>query len=691
MKRVTIVVPVYGDWTTLELCIESLKQYVTDENKILLVNDMGPEWESLECNILRAIDGFPLFQYERNSENIGFVKTCNRAVLELDQSDNDILLLNSDTKVTEGFLQEMQRVLYLSEKHGIVCPRSNSATLLTVPIHQNTQDKLSPEESYRVYKKVKDLLPEFQIIPTGVGFAMLIKREIIKEVSLFDEVYGKGYNEENDFCMRANQYGYSIVMANRAYIYHYEGKSFGETKNVLEEKNHRILLERYPYYNVIVDHYFSDEMDPVDYFADQIACEEKKRFLISLYEFPPAYNGSTEYGCMFLKEFHDMYRDKYDIHVLISREADAFFHISEQYTDISIWHPDNIVSQTFYLGMSVTQVFHMEHLILLSQTCLKFMFNMQDVISLRCRQFFGEYLDREEIFRKGIQFCDAIYYISDFTKRDTELYYEEEFKSRDITTTVILDGTDTSVRETYSEEYKLPFEQYFFVFGNKFKHKGLDITLKELRNTKYNLIYLGADEEGYSSENIYGYPSGNLPEEFIDYLLDHSTGILFPSFYEGFGLPVLKAIKFDKKIIVRDTEVNRELVSHFDTYADNMLFFRDFSEVQNCLERIMEDPKVVYKNGIKKNRSWRDTTIEIEKLVTKVMCQELDVKRLRDRCEFFNYMVAIGNMYDRRYQAQIASLYGEMSLKKSFKRAVERRIPKTYGRLRKIKNNIFRR
>ena len=73
------------------------------------------------------------------------------------------------------------------------------------------------------------------------------------------------------------------------------------------------------------------------------------------------------------------------------------------------------------------------------------------------------------------------------------------------------------------------------------------------------------------------------------------------------------------------------------------------------------------------------------------MCQELDVKRLRDRCEFFNYMVAIGNMYDRRYQAQIASLYGEMSLKKSFKRAVERRIPKTYCRLRKIKNNIFRR
>ena len=41
-------------------------------------------------------------------------------------------------------------------------------------------------------------------IPTAVGFCMYIRRECLKEVGEFRaEVFGKGYGEENDFCLRA--------------------------------------------------------------------------------------------------------------------------------------------------------------------------------------------------------------------------------------------------------------------------------------------------------------------------------------------------------------------------------------------------------------------------------------------------------------------------------------------------------
>lgn len=102
---------------------------------------------------------------------MGFVKTCNRAVFELDKTDHDILLLNSDTEVTEGFLEEMQSVLYLSERHGAVCPRSNRATFLTVPI--NATD-ISPEESYQIFQNIKNHLSRYNVIPTGVGLEFKI-------------------------------------------------------------------------------------------------------------------------------------------------------------------------------------------------------------------------------------------------------------------------------------------------------------------------------------------------------------------------------------------------------------------------------------------------------------------------------------------------------------------------------------
>ena len=97
MHNVTVIVPVYRDWVTLKICIDSLRECVGNNHKVYFVNDMGPEWERLQQNILEEIEGCSNFYYFRNEMNIGFAKTCNKTVMELDQSDNDILLLGSDT------------------------------------------------------------------------------------------------------------------------------------------------------------------------------------------------------------------------------------------------------------------------------------------------------------------------------------------------------------------------------------------------------------------------------------------------------------------------------------------------------------------------------------------------------------------------------------------------------------------
>lgn len=261
LHKVTIVVPVYADWPSLKDCLDSLKQFVNASHNIILVNDCGPEADLMERKIIAAIEGHHNFTYFRNTKNLGFGETCNRAVMELDTTDNDVLLLNSDTKVTEGFLEEMLGVLYASDKIGTVSPRTNNATIATVPLSSMQIKGIEPEKSYKIFQKLQQKLPRYSVVPTAHGFCMLLRRSLIKKYGLFDEVFGKGYGEEVDFCQRIKKHGYLSVLANRAYVYHLEARSFSlATKQRLIAEHSQIINRRYPTYSQAVREYIKEAL-----------------------------------------------------------------------------------------------------------------------------------------------------------------------------------------------------------------------------------------------------------------------------------------------------------------------------------------------------------------------------------------------------------------------------------------------
>ena len=271
LNRVTIVIPVYADWPTVRSCIEAVRAHAdADDYDVLIVNDCGPEADELEAGILGLIDGDPQFRYVRNPENLGFVRTCNRAVLELDATANDILLLNSDTEITPGSLDELRRVLALSERHGAVCPRSNDATIASIPfLRRQSHSPRSARRAREVHDALATELPEFSIAPVAVGFCFLIRRSLVARFGLFDEIYGRGYNEENDLCMRMDAAGYASVIANRAFVLHVGSSSFGAAqRNELEARNSIVLRQRYPFYPRAVAEFIRDGYSIVDRFAD---------------------------------------------------------------------------------------------------------------------------------------------------------------------------------------------------------------------------------------------------------------------------------------------------------------------------------------------------------------------------------------------------------------------------------------
>lgn len=262
--HISIIVPVYGDWSSLSVNIKSLRRSIGNSEYVSVhyINDCGPEVETMEENILKNIAGLTNFFYYRNDENKGFVRTCNRGVFEIVDQSSDVLLLNSDTRVTTGFVDAMRAVMYSDTKIGAVTARSNNATIWSVPM----TGRLANHRvlAYVFYRFIRHSLPVKYITPTIHGFCVLIRRATISKYGLFDEIYGKGYGEENDFAMRIRKNGWKCAVANHAFVFHYESRSFGkEVRNKQIETNEKILLKRYPHYRDLVQEYWNGIREPL--------------------------------------------------------------------------------------------------------------------------------------------------------------------------------------------------------------------------------------------------------------------------------------------------------------------------------------------------------------------------------------------------------------------------------------------
>ena len=166
------------------------------------------------------------------------------------------MILNSDTRVFEGGFDELFRVAHSSPDIGTVTALSNNATIFTYPHPSRTAPTLEDvdwkELAAVALRENSGVSVE---VPTGHGFCMLIKAEVLRRVGHFDEKYGRGYGEENDLCYRAADLGFRNVAAAGVFVEHREGVSFGNEKPGLWDQNRVQLKSSFPDYTPAVMEY----------------------------------------------------------------------------------------------------------------------------------------------------------------------------------------------------------------------------------------------------------------------------------------------------------------------------------------------------------------------------------------------------------------------------------------------------
>ena len=259
-----VVVPVFGAAADLERCLKSVFAHTELERHRLLVVLDGPQSEDVEraLAVLEGRSGSEAVVLREPTRG-GFAAAANRGIAA---SQRDVVLLNSDTQVTAGWLDKLQRAAASRDDVGTVTPFSNHATICSLPrfLAENTVPAGYDVDSFGALVE-RVTAPSYPRLPTGVGFCLYLRRAMLDTVGALDaERFGLGYGEESDLCMRASAKGFVHLLDDATYVWHRGQGSFGGEMAARVRRAHREMQRRHPgYLPAVADFIRRDPLAPV--------------------------------------------------------------------------------------------------------------------------------------------------------------------------------------------------------------------------------------------------------------------------------------------------------------------------------------------------------------------------------------------------------------------------------------------
>ncbi|TDR23223.1 glycosyltransferase family 4 protein [Marinicella litoralis] len=205
-----------------------------------------------------------------------------------------------------------------------------------------------------------------------------------------------------------------------------------------------------------------------------------------------------------------------------------------------------------------------------------------------------------ELFKWAAESADLILSVSEHTKKDImEIYGVPEEKIK--VTYQSFKGGEVKVNKEDSELYlksrKLVPEKYILFVGNIEPKKNIKQLIRAFAYIKkgYKLAIVG-HKAWMSESQLFGLQKYLKKKEYVmlDYVTEEELAMLysnafcmvFPSLYEGFGLPVLEAMQNNCPVICSDRsslpEVGGDAALYVDPYK--------FSDIRMQLDKLITNP-----------------------------------------------------------------------------------------------------
>ena len=206
--RCDLVLVSYNQLQYTQACLESLHRCTAPSDYRLLIVDNGSEPDVVEA-LQRFRTAHAGVELILNASNSGWVKEVNQGIRW--STAPYVCCLNNDIVVTPGWLSEMLNVACSDPRIGALNPSWRGERETLDAFHERV-GRQKPAGGPIAYKEISECN----------GACLLVKRDVIEQVGMLDEIYETGGYDDSDFSRRVTQAGYLCVQAQHAFVYHWE-------------------------------------------------------------------------------------------------------------------------------------------------------------------------------------------------------------------------------------------------------------------------------------------------------------------------------------------------------------------------------------------------------------------------------------------------------------------------------------
>jgi len=241
--KLWVIVPVYEDFEATRACLNAAMAQLEDGARVVVVDDASPNARLRAWLDVVAASG--RIELIRNPHNLGFAASVNRALRLC--LGGDVILLNADALPPHGAFARLAALARANPDVGAVTPLSNNGETCSFPAPNASSPLPDEDEIARLDALARrangDLLVD---LPNGIGFCLYITRACLDATGPLPEIYGRGYYEDVEFCLKAREKGFRTVCAAGVYVGHAGSLSFGADKRRLVMRNMEFLRARFP-------------------------------------------------------------------------------------------------------------------------------------------------------------------------------------------------------------------------------------------------------------------------------------------------------------------------------------------------------------------------------------------------------------------------------------------------------------
>ncbi len=212
---ISIIIPAFNQLEYCRQCVYSVRANTERAHRLILVDNGSTD------GVSEFFDAVPEAVVVHAPENRGFAGGVN---LGLDHAEGHVLLLNSDTLVPPGWLARLETALLRHSNVGIIGPVSNCAAgAQQVPGPASAELQAITAYAEELAGTKAGAAREATRL---VGFCMMIREAAWQRVGLFDERFGIGNFEDDDYCTRVRRAGWKLAVAEDTFVYHHGGRTF---------------------------------------------------------------------------------------------------------------------------------------------------------------------------------------------------------------------------------------------------------------------------------------------------------------------------------------------------------------------------------------------------------------------------------------------------------------------------------